>query len=136
MRISDFCFLAAAVAALAGMGLGIQMGISQDFTLGPAHAHLNLLGWVTLAVYGLYHRGAGRSGGWFAWVQVLSGAIGAAAMAGGLAAYLASGSDRLMPVVVVGSLLALLGMIMFLVILIMDMRRNRATTGFVTPHSG
>ena len=53
LRISDFCFVVAALAALGGMGLGIVMGISQDFTLAPAHAHLNLLGWVTMAIYGL-----------------------------------------------------------------------------------
>ena len=53
MRISDFCFLVAALSALGGMALGISMGITQDFTLSPAHAHLNLLGWVTMALYGL-----------------------------------------------------------------------------------
>jgi uncharacterized pyridoxal phosphate-containing UPF0001 family protein len=44
MRISDFCFIVAAIAALGGMILGISMGMSQDFTLAPAHAHANLLG--------------------------------------------------------------------------------------------
>ena len=33
---------------LAGMGFGIFMGITQDFMLAPAHAHLNLLGFVTM----------------------------------------------------------------------------------------
>ena len=32
------------VAALAGMALGIVMGITSDFTLAPAHAHINLVG--------------------------------------------------------------------------------------------
>jgi len=85
LRISDFCFVVAALAALGGMGLGIVMGISQDFTLAPAHAHLNLLGWVTMAIYGLYHRGAGRTGGFAGWTQVGSGGLGAGLMAGGLA---------------------------------------------------
>jgi hypothetical protein len=34
--------------ALVGIVLGIVMGIQQDFTLMPAHAHLNLLGFVTM----------------------------------------------------------------------------------------
>ena len=53
----DFTFIAAALLCLlAGECLGIWMGIAHDFTLSPAHAHLNLLGWVTLALYGVIHR--------------------------------------------------------------------------------
>src|SRR3569833_3197240 len=49
-------FLSVAILqALVGMGLGIYMGISQDFTLAPAHAHNNLLGWVGMAIFGLYY---------------------------------------------------------------------------------
>lgn len=126
MRIGDFCFIVAAMAALAGMGLGIFMGIAQDFTLAPAHAHLNLLGWVTMAIYGLYHRAAGRSGGLPGWVQVVSGALGAALMAGGLAIYLAQGHDeRFVPIVILGSLLAVFAMLMFLGLVLVDMLRVR-----------
>jgi hypothetical protein len=39
------------------MSGGILMAIAQDFTLAPAHAHLNLLGWVTMALYGLFVTG-------------------------------------------------------------------------------
>ena len=45
--------LVAVVAAMFGMGGGIFMAITHDFTLAPAHAHLNLLGWVSMALYGL-----------------------------------------------------------------------------------
>lgn len=41
---------------LVGEGVGIWMGINQDFTFAPAHAHLNLVGWVTLTLFGLAHR--------------------------------------------------------------------------------
>jgi len=36
--------------------LGIGMGISGDHTLFPVHAHLNLLGWVSMALIGLIYR--------------------------------------------------------------------------------
>ena len=36
MRIEYFCFVAAALAALGGMGLGLYMGLAHDFTLAPA----------------------------------------------------------------------------------------------------
>jgi hypothetical protein len=45
-----------AVILLVGMLAGITMGIQQDFTLAPAHAHLNLVGGVLLLLFGLYYR--------------------------------------------------------------------------------
>ena len=56
MRYDIIFITTALLCLLVGEGLGIHMGISQDFTLVPAHVHLNLLGWVTLAVFGLMHR--------------------------------------------------------------------------------
>lgn len=44
------------VVLLAGMLAGVAMGIRQDFTLHPAHAHLNLVGGVLLFLFGLYYR--------------------------------------------------------------------------------
>lgn len=40
---------------IAGVSLGIAMGASENFTLRPVHAHLNLLGWTTLALAGLIY---------------------------------------------------------------------------------
>ena len=41
---------------LVGMLWGIQMSITQDFTLAPAHAHNNLIGFVIMTIYGFYYR--------------------------------------------------------------------------------
>jgi hypothetical protein len=38
------------------MFAGIAMGISQNFQLASAHAHLNLIGGVMLFLFGLYYR--------------------------------------------------------------------------------
>ena len=40
----------------AGIALGLYMAGSGDHALHPVHAHLNLLGWVTLALFGLFYR--------------------------------------------------------------------------------
>jgi hypothetical protein len=56
MRASSLCFQAAVLFVLAGMVWGIQMAISEDHSAFPAHAHLNLLGWVSLFVFGFYYR--------------------------------------------------------------------------------
>jgi hypothetical protein len=50
-------FLAtAALCLLTGTSLGIAMGIAHDFRFAPVHAHLNLLGWTSLALMGLTFR--------------------------------------------------------------------------------
>lgn len=39
-----------------GVSLGLFMGASHDHTLFPVHAHINLLGWVSLTLIGvIYH---------------------------------------------------------------------------------
>jgi len=38
-----------------GISVGIGMGASQNFTLRPVHAHINLLGWTTMALAGLIY---------------------------------------------------------------------------------
>lgn len=54
-RVSLAFFLAGAVFGLSGMIWGTYMGVSQEFTARDAHAHLNLLGWVTLSLMGTFY---------------------------------------------------------------------------------
>jgi hypothetical protein len=46
----------AVIYGMAGIGLGLYMAASGSHTMHPVHAHLNLLGWVTLALFGLFYR--------------------------------------------------------------------------------
>jgi hypothetical protein len=48
--------LLAALMLTMGVGLGIQMGIAHDFLLAPVHAHINLVGWASLALFGIVYR--------------------------------------------------------------------------------
>ena len=54
-NIAFVFFATAAIAVTIGMAWGIQMSASGDHTLGGAHAHLNLVGWVTMALFGVYY---------------------------------------------------------------------------------
>ncbi len=56
MQASSLCFRAAVLFVIAGMIWGVQMAISEDHSAFPAHAHLNLLGWVSLFLFGIYYR--------------------------------------------------------------------------------
>ncbi|RYE10237.1 MAG: hypothetical protein EOP22_05800 [Hyphomicrobiales bacterium] len=57
MKSLPFYFIIVAVIfALIGMFYGMYMAGSGDHLLGGAHAHNNLLGFVTMALYGFYYR--------------------------------------------------------------------------------
>jgi hypothetical protein len=48
-------FASAVIYVTLGMVFGIWMSASHDHGLSPAHGHLNLVGWVTMALFGLYY---------------------------------------------------------------------------------
>ena len=54
-QIASYFYILAALSALCGMAWGIQMSASGDHILSPAHGHLNLLGFVAMAVFGTYY---------------------------------------------------------------------------------
>ena len=56
MTPSNLCFRAAMLLVLAGMLWGLQMAITDDHSAFPAHAHLNLLGFVALFLFGIFYR--------------------------------------------------------------------------------
>lgn len=110
----DRWFLRTAVLfALAGMFLGIGMGISQNFLLADAHAHINLVGWVTLALYGLFYRAfPDAARGFLPRLHYGLSASGALLLGAGICGILlefAVGE----PIAIAGSLLAVSGMLIF-----------------------
>ena len=55
-RVDLYFLLLATVLLICGAVLGIVMGAREDFQLAPVHAHLNLAGWASLALFGLTYR--------------------------------------------------------------------------------
>ena len=55
-RVDIYFLLLATVLLICGAVLGIVMGAREDFQLAPVHAHLNLAGWASLALFGLAYR--------------------------------------------------------------------------------
>ncbi len=55
MKASSLSFRAAVLFVIVGMAWGISMAISNDHAAMPAHAHLNLLGWVSLFLFGIFY---------------------------------------------------------------------------------
>ena len=56
MNISRNFLIAGSIYLLVGIGFGMYMGVSQDFTLAPVHAHINLLGFTLMTLFGLAYR--------------------------------------------------------------------------------
>jgi len=56
INMSNWFLRLAVLYLVVGVGLGLYMAASKDHSMFPLHAHLNLLGWVTLALFGLFYR--------------------------------------------------------------------------------
>lgn len=114
--LARICWITAPVYALLGMSFGIHMAISGNYTLAPAHAHLNLLGWVSIAVYGAFYTLVPRAAGSIlARLQVLLAEIGVIVMVPGIAMAILGGRETL---AATGSIVVLLSMLLFLIVVV------------------
>jgi hypothetical protein len=109
--ISSLLLRVSTVLLLAGLLFGIYMGMHEDFTLAPAHAHLILIGFVLMFLVGLYYRIVPEAGsGLLAKIQAGLHIIGAIALPIGVVQVLL-GSGQVL--VIVGSLVVLAAMAVF-----------------------
>lgn len=111
--ISRFYFLTAICFLIAGVLLGLHMAITRDFSAVGAHAHVNLLGWVTMSIFATYHAlnpvGAATR---LARIQACVYVIGVLVMAPALYLFL-TGTQAAEPVVAVSSIVVFAGVLMF-----------------------
>ncbi|WP_079506106.1 cbb3-type cytochrome c oxidase subunit I [Mesobacillus jeotgali] len=96
--------------------LGIIMGIQHDFKLSSVHAHLNLLGWVSMALFGtIYYlfpaAGNSRLASTHFWLHN----IGIPVMQGGISLSILTKNEVFTSFAIVGSLVVVLGGILFLI---------------------
>lgn len=56
MQASTLSFKTAVLFALVGFAMGISMAATHNHAVMPSHAHLTLLGWVSLFLFGFYYR--------------------------------------------------------------------------------
>jgi len=133
MKASSICFAVAVLLVLVGMVWGIEMAISQDHSAMPAHAHLNLLGWVSLFLFGIfYHLHPEIDRSRIALVQASAWIVGTVILVIGVG-LVHTGHESGDPIAAVGSLIVLLGMLMFGWIVIGRQRRGQAAGKRLTP---
>jgi hypothetical protein len=112
MRISQAFIGLGLLFLIVGMGFGIWMGIRQDFQFADAHAHWNLLGFVTSTLYGLVHRThPAMAKSRLAWPQFWLHIVGALSVGPGVMLAISAHQDTL---VIIGSVLVLLAALTFL----------------------
>lgn len=123
-RLSLAFFTTAALCAIAGMIWGIHMAATHDFTMAPAHAHLNLVGWATLALMGAFYGLAGeRAPKTLGWINYVVSTIAVVVMIPSLA-YLLAGHPNF--IVDIAAALALAGMVIFLISVLVVWTRPNA----------
>jgi hypothetical protein len=55
-NLAGWCWRLAVLYVLFGMVMGEYMGMSGDHSQMPVHAHINVLGWVSLALFGVFYK--------------------------------------------------------------------------------
>lgn len=113
----------AVIYLIVGVGLGIMMGASEDFTLRPVHAHINLLGWATMALAGLIYSvfpqaGQSRLAKAHFWLNNLSLPVMAISLA-----FVVAGNRGLIPVLAVAEIVASIGILVFAANIFLNLKR-------------
>lgn len=113
MTASSLCFRLGVLFVIAGMAMGIGMAMSQDHSIMPAHAHLNLLGFVSLFLFGIYYeRRRALDMSRIAVVQVVLWSVGTVVLTIAVAA-IHLGYTAADPIAGISSLIVLAAMLMF-----------------------
>jgi hypothetical protein len=122
-RLSEYYFRAAILFLIAGISIGIHMSISQNHNVIGAHAHINLLGWVTSAIFGAYYAlNPAKAAGRLPLLQFAIYVLGVIVM--GVSLYLMlAGNTALEPVVATSSIITFIGVLLFAWIVFMPARR-------------
>jgi hypothetical protein len=123
-RYARLWILLAVIYLIVGVAFGIGLAATQKLQYAPVHAHINLLGWATMALAGLiYERfpkaGGSRLGVLHFWsFQILFPILIAGLI------FMFAGHPEMEPVMIVGSLGILASLLVFAVNLFRNMRRN------------
>jgi cbb3-type cytochrome oxidase subunit 1 len=116
----------AGVYFLIAVLLGLTMGIIHNFSFTSVHAHLNLLGWVSMAIFGIIYvlfpkAGTTKLAKTHFWLHN----IGLPVMQVALFVQLVTNNEALIPVTIVGSLLVVVGVILYVINLVTQIKADQ-----------
>lgn len=115
------------LSALVGMSLGVWMGANQDFVLRPVHAHINLLGFASMMLFGLFYRAfPAAARGWLPLVHFTLSVVGFLILMPTLALAVL-GKPVFMPAMIASEFMLVLSMLLFVIIVFMaTMKKDEA----------
>ena len=123
-RLSRLWILIAVCYLLIGVTFGIGMAATKHFEFIPVHAHINLLGWASMALTGLiYARYPQAGGSRLGVIHFWSFNLLSPVLIAGLI-FMFAGHPEMEPVMVVGSLGILASLVVFAVNLFLNTRRD------------
>src|ERR1700743_2686007 len=127
-RVSAAFFAVGILCMIAGMLLGMHMGATNTITLAPAHAHLNLVGWASMALYGTFYALEGPTiVKRLAWANFIVSTIGVLVMIPSLAMFLLNGNDpKWVPFMSAGGGIVALGALIFAMSVFRELFRRRS----------
>jgi predicted cation transporter len=109
-------FAAAALYGMVGLCWGLTMAITENHATYSAHAHLNLLGWITMALMGAFYALLGQGvANWVKLTNFVLSNIGVVCMISGLYLYLGQKGPPsvFVPLLAVGGLSVVAGFLVF-----------------------
>jgi hypothetical protein len=109
-------FAAAALYAMIGVSWGLAMSISQDHATYSAHAHLNLLGWISLALMGTFYAVLGQGvANWIKLTNFILSNVGVIGMIVGLYLYFTHSAPEavFVPLLAIGGFSVVGGFLLF-----------------------
>jgi hypothetical protein len=116
MLVSNNFLRLGALSALVGMSLGVWMGANEDFVLRPVHAHINLLGFASMMLFGLFYRAFPAAGrGWLPMAHFALSVIGFLILMPSLALMLL-GKPLFMPGMIASEIMLVASIALFVVI--------------------
>ena len=129
MSVSNNFLRLGVLSALVGMALGVWMGANQDFVLRPVHAHINLLGFASMMLFGLFYRvfpTAGR--GWLPMAHFALSVLGFLILMPSLTLMLLQ-RPLFLPAMIASEIMLVGSMLLFVIIVFMaTMKKDEATT--------
>lgn len=127
-RVSATFYLLSCLCLLIGMGWGMHMAQSSDFTMAPAHAHLNLLGGVLSAIFGTFYALTRETySPRLAWINFLLSLIAVVVTIPALAMLLATNDEaKFGPFTGMGSGVMVLSLLVFTISVVRELLRKRA----------
>ena len=127
-RVSAAFFTFCVLSLLTGMLYGMHMAQTNDFALAPAHAHLNLLGGLLMAIFGTFYALTRETySPRMAWINFLISAAGVVITIPALVMLLMTNDDaKYGPITGAGSGLVVIGLLIFAVSVLRELMRKRA----------